>query len=88
MQWLQRVPRTALVRGGAAVFPQRRWILGIPKEQFQFNPKRCCSIVLHSDTMPAFVAEIKRDLFRADHAFKKSATNTTRAGLATLLANF
>ena len=36
--------------------------------------------------MPAFVAEIKRDLFRADQAFRKSATNTTRAGSATLLA--
>ena len=40
-----------------------------------------------ADTMPAFVAEIKRDLFRADQAFRKSATNTTRAGSATLLAN-
>ena len=41
-----------------------------------------------SNTVPEHGDQIKRDVWNAAQAFKKSVTNTTRAGSATLLANF
>ena len=41
-----------------------------------------------ANTMPELRDQIKRDVWNAAQAFKKSVTNTTRAGSATLLANF
>ncbi len=38
--------------------------------------------------MPELGDQSKRDVLNAAQAFKKSVTNTSRAGSATLLANF
>ena len=41
-----------------------------------------------TNTMPELGDQIKRDVWNAAQAFMKSATNATRVGSATLLANF
>jgi hypothetical protein len=74
--------------GGKLLPSETSWLFGDNAQGHRFVLSVPPTAHELADTMPVFVAEIKRGHFRAAQAFKKSATNTARAGSATLLANF